>query len=148
MPRWLWTVPSTFTRYEKMGLQEMRFHQAFEGATCIDAMEHICPEDWPGVLRGFWEALKPGGVLYFTVEVADARELEDAFEQAKSRGLPVVYGEQVSDHDLASGETAGKTIYHYYPSPDRVRAWLEEARFELEAEGTGNGYEHFVVRKE
>lgn len=147
-------------RYEKMGLQEMGFREAFEGATCIDAMEHVCPEDWPGVLRGFREGLKPGGVLYFTVELAEAGALEQAFDQARAEGLPVVFGELVSDPDLAyesvrasgalggSGEPAGETVYHYYPSLDRVRAWIGEARFEIEEEGTGNGYHHFVVRKE
>ena len=33
-------------RYEKMGLQEMDFHEEFEGAICMDAMEHICPGHW------------------------------------------------------------------------------------------------------
>jgi 2-polyprenyl-3-methyl-5-hydroxy-6-metoxy-1,4-benzoquinol methylase len=49
--------------YEQVGLQEMDFQAAFEGVICIDAMEHVCPEYRPGILRGFWEALKPGGVL-------------------------------------------------------------------------------------
>jgi 2-polyprenyl-3-methyl-5-hydroxy-6-metoxy-1,4-benzoquinol methylase len=52
-------------RYEKIGLQEMDFREEFDGAICMDAMEHICPEDWPVILRGFQAALKPGGVLYF-----------------------------------------------------------------------------------
>ena len=29
------------------------YHAAFDGVICMDAMEHICPEDWPGILRGF-----------------------------------------------------------------------------------------------
>ncbi len=146
-------------RYEKIGLQEMDFREAFDGVICMDAMEHVCPEDWPGVLRGFWKALKPGGVLYFTLDLADANELEEAFEQAKSRGLPVVLGELVSDVDLAyecakasgmsamSGELADKAVYHYYPSLEQVRAWIGQAGLVIEEEGTGNGYEHFVVRK-
>jgi SAM-dependent methyltransferase len=146
-------------RYEKIGLQEMDFREAFDGVICMDAMEHVCPEDWPGVLRGFWKALKPGGVLYFTLDLADANELEEAFEQAKSRRLPVVFGELVSDVDLAyecakasgmsaiSGELADKAVYHYYPSLEQVRAWIGQARLAIEDEGTGNGYEHFVVRK-
>lgn len=147
-------------RYEKIGLQEMDFREAFDGVICIDAMEHVCPEDWPEILRGFWKALRPGGVLYFTLDLADANELEEAFEQAKSRGLPVVFGELVSDVDLAyecakasgmsviSGELADKAVYHYYPSLELVRAWIGQAGLAIEEEGTGNGYEHFVVRKE
>jgi 2-polyprenyl-3-methyl-5-hydroxy-6-metoxy-1,4-benzoquinol methylase len=49
--------------YKKMALHEMDFHEAFDGVICMDAMEHICPEDYPGILRGFQEALKLGGVL-------------------------------------------------------------------------------------
>jgi SAM-dependent methyltransferase len=146
-------------RYEKIGLQEMDFREAFDGVICMDAMEHVCLEDWPGVLRGFREALKPGGVLYFTVDLADANVLEEAFDQAKSRGLPVVLGELVSDVDLAyecvkasgtsvvSGELADKAVYHYYPSLEQVRTWIGQAGLAIEDEGAGNGYEHFVVRK-
>jgi SAM-dependent methyltransferase len=146
-------------RYEKIGLQEMDFREAFDGVICIDAMEHVCPEDWPQVLQRFWEALKPGGVLYFTVDLADANVLEEDFEQAKSRGFPVVSGEMMSDVDLAyecakssrmpvvSGELVDKAVYHYYPTLEQVRTWLAQARFAIEDEGTGNGYEHFMVRK-
>jgi cyclopropane fatty-acyl-phospholipid synthase-like methyltransferase len=52
-------------QYQKMGLQELDFHEAFDGAICMDAMEHVCPEDWPGIMKGFRETLKPDGVLYF-----------------------------------------------------------------------------------
>jgi SAM-dependent methyltransferase len=146
-------------RYEKMGLQEMDFREAFDGAICMDSMEHVCPEDWPEVLRGFWEALKSGGVLYFTVELAEANLLEEVYEEAKSRGLPVVFGELVSEVDLAyecvrasgrsavSGELAAKAVYHYYPSLEQVRTWISDAGLAIEEEGTGNGYAHFVVRK-
>ena len=61
-------------RYEKLRLQQMEFRKAFDGVICIDAMEHVCPEDWPGILRGFWEALRPDGVLYLTVVLAEADE--------------------------------------------------------------------------
>lgn len=50
-------------RYAKTGLQEMDFQAAFDGVICMDAMEHICPEDWPGIVEGFHKALKPVGVL-------------------------------------------------------------------------------------
>jgi SAM-dependent methyltransferase len=123
-------------RYEKIGLQEMDFREAFDGVICVDAMEHVCPEDWPGILRGFREALKPGGVLYFTLELAEADEVQEAYERAKALGLPVM-----------SGELADGTVYHYYPSLEQVRAWIGQAGLALEEEGTGNGYEHFVVRK-
>jgi hypothetical protein len=34
--------------YEKVGMQEMCFHEEFDGLICMDAMEHISPEDWRG----------------------------------------------------------------------------------------------------
>jgi len=143
-------------QYEKLGLQEMDFREAFDGVICMDAMEHVCPEDWPGILRGFREALKPGGVLYFTLELAEADEVGEAYERAKGRGLPVEFGEVVDEVEEAyekalglpvvSGEVAGVAVYHYYPLPEQVRTWIGQAGLAIEEEGMGNGYEHFVVR--
>ena len=146
-------------RYEKMGLQEMDFREAFDGVICIDALEHICPEDWPGIVRGFHAALKPGGVLYFTGDLRETDELEAAYQRAKAQGLPVVFGEVADRVDelyervktfgllALPRELLDLTVYHYCPSLEQVRAWLEQAGFAVEEEGTGNEYEHFVVRK-
>jgi SAM-dependent methyltransferase len=146
-------------RYEKMGLQEMDFREAFDGAICIDAMEHICPEDWPGIMVGFGKALKPGGVLYFTVEIPDTAEVQASYERARAMGLPVVFGE-LADQVEASygrvkaflspgvpGDLADVAVYHYYPSLEQVRSWLAQAGLAIEEERIGNGYEHFMVRK-
>jgi len=144
-------------RYEKLGLQEMDFREPFDGVICMDALEHVCPEDWPGILRGFREALKPGGVLYFTVVLAEAKELEEAYEQALGRGLPVVFGEVADEVEEAYERTlelpvvladeADEAAYHYCPSLEQVRAWIGQAGLVIEEEGTGNWYEHFIVRK-
>lgn len=123
-------------KLEKVGLQEISFQEMFDGAICMDAMENICPEDWPVVVRNFQRALKPNGYLYFTVEVADDAEIKSAFEQAQQVGLPVVYGEWVNDE-----------VYHYYPSLEQVREWVEEAGFTILEEGEGDGYHHFLMRK-
>lgn len=145
--------------YQKIALQDMNFHVEFDGAICMDAMEHVFPEDWQVVLGGFHNALKPNGTLYFTVELPDT-DLDTAYERAKSMGLPVVFGEladvvessyeQVKQFTApeAPSELAGAAAYHYYPSLEQVRTWLEEAGFVIEEEGTGNGYEHFVARKD
>jgi ubiquinone/menaquinone biosynthesis C-methylase UbiE len=122
---------------EKMGLQEMNFSDTFEGAVCMDALEHVCPEDWPLILRNFQRALKPHGFLYFTVELADESDLERAFKEGQELGLPVVYGEWPDNDD----------VYHYYPSMSQVREWLQQTSFELVEEGEGDGYHHFVTRK-
>lgn len=124
-------------RYKKMGLQELDFHEAFEGAICIDALEHIPPEDWLPILRNFQQALKPGGVLYFTVEIAPQEEVEMAYQEAQERGFLVLPGEWANNDD----------VYHYYPPLSQVREWLRQTGFELIEEGAGSGYHHFVSRK-
>lgn len=143
--------------YEKMALQEMNFHEQFEGVICIDAMEHICPEDWPGILQGFQKAIKPGGWLYLTVEVPDSEEVNAAYERSRAMSLPVQYGE-VADNVEASyqqvmtlrssdikPEIADVAVYHYHPAREQVRTWLEEAGLVLEDQGMGQWYEHLIV---
>jgi 2-polyprenyl-3-methyl-5-hydroxy-6-metoxy-1,4-benzoquinol methylase len=146
-------------RYAKMGLQEMDFQAKFDGVICIDALEHVCPEDWPGILARFQKALRPGGLLYITVEVAEWGEVSEAYERAKALGLPVVFGEVVDEIDAAyaqaaaldwqaiSGVQADRAVYHYYPPPEQVRAWLDQAGLAIEEEGTGDGYAHLLARK-
>ena len=146
-------------QYEKMGLQEMNFHEAFDGLICVDALEHVCPEDWPGIVRNFSVALKTGAVLYFTVEVHDPEELKDSYKRSKAMGLPVVYGEladqvQTSYDRLnayiargTSGALPELEVYHYYPPLEQVRAWLEESGLVIEEQGTGLWYQHFIARK-
>jgi len=141
--------------YLKMGLQNMNFQEAFDGVICMDAMEHICPEDWPGILAGFHKALKPGGLLYVTVDAMLADEYRESYERAKSMGLPVVYGEQVDDLEAAyniymqqdprdpnglSGERLDHTVYHFHPTMEQVHAWYAQAGFMIEEEAKGNEY--------
>ena len=145
--------------YAKMGLQELDFQAKFDGVICIDALEHVCPEDWPGILARFQKALKPGGVLYVTVEVAEWGEVRAAYERARARGLPVVFGEVVDEIDAAdtqaaelegqaiSGEQANVAVYHYYPASEQVRAWFDQAELAIEEEGSGDGYKHLLARK-
>jgi cyclopropane fatty-acyl-phospholipid synthase-like methyltransferase len=74
-------------RYQKMGLQEIDFQEAFDGAICIDAMEHVCPEDWPKILRGFREALKPGCVDEAIEVLQDMWKLVDSIPHRIYRGI-------------------------------------------------------------
>lgn len=124
-------------KLEKVGLQEMSFDGLFNGAICMDAMEHIFPEDWMRVLNNFHRALKSNGYLYFTVELQGREEIEEAFSRGKELGFPVVYGEWPDNDE----------VYHYYPSIEQVGEWIREADFELIEEGEGDGYHHFLVRK-
>jgi len=121
---------------EKVGLQEMSYREVFDGIICMDAMEHVSPEDWTPILQNFHRALKSQGYAYFTVEIANANEIADAFKSAQQMNLPVVYGEWVNDD-----------VYHYYPTIEQVREWIGQAGFNLTEEGEGDGYHHFIMRK-
>ena len=74
-------------RAKKIGLQELNFQEAFDLILCIDAMEMIFPEDWPKVLGNFHRALKQGGQLYFTVEIAAADAIEQDYQAGNQRRL-------------------------------------------------------------
>ena len=128
-------------RHEQVGLQELEFDREFDAAMCIDAMEHVPPEDWPLVLANLRRALRPGGHLYLTVEEVDRRDLDRAFKEATVAGLPAIHGEHVG------AETGG---YHYYPDREQVRRWLAAEGFEPVDEADewfdGYGYYHVLVR--
>ena len=127
-------------QFEKMGLQEMAYHELFDGAICMDAMENIPPDEWPLVLGNFHRALKPHGCFYFTVEtieMADENEIRQAFERAQQAGLPAVYG-----------EWPDQAPYHYHPTMQQVREWTQQAGFEILKDGNGEiWYYHILVRK-
>jgi cyclopropane fatty-acyl-phospholipid synthase-like methyltransferase len=150
----------------------MDFQATFDGVICIDAVEHICPEDWPGILARFQRALKPDGRLYITVDVAELGDYRVAYERAKAVELPVVFGEVVDeldevyaqamaldalDPEAFSGERLDLSVYHYHPSMIQVRVWFEQAGLAIEEEaieeeateeeGSGEGYVHLQARK-
>jgi hypothetical protein len=106
----------------------------------MDAMENICPEDWPLVLGNFHRALKPHGCLYFTTETiettANENEIKQAFKKAQEAGLPVVFGEWPEEG-----------VYHYHPTNQRVKEWSQKTGFEILKEGDGDDYYHLMVRK-
>jgi SAM-dependent methyltransferase len=103
---------------EKVGLQEMRYQEAFDGAICMDALEMVCPEEWPLVLSNLCGAIQPKAYAYFTVETAVEQDIENAFAECRRLGLPVVYGE-----------------------------WVQGAQFTLIEDTFGEEYHHFLVQK-
>ncbi len=119
-----------------VGLQELAYHDAFDGVICMDAMEIVFPEDWPLVLQHFHEALHPAGHLYFTVEVESDEELAIAYAAGLRLGLPLV-----------RGEYAHHGGYHFYPTDEQVRAWLIEAGFTLVDYGEGDDYRHYLTQR-
>lgn len=74
---------------------EVSYQEEFDGVVCIDALEHVSPEDYPLLLKGFSRALQAGGWLYFTVDNDPSSDLGAAYQRAKAPGLPVVRGELV-----------------------------------------------------
>jgi ubiquinone/menaquinone biosynthesis C-methylase UbiE len=131
---------------EKVGLQEMDYREAFDGALCIDALEMVAPEDWPLVLSNLNRALKSSGHLYFTVELAEAQDIEKAFIEGRQAGLPVVFGEWAQEggyHDV----WAQDGFYHFYPAIEQVKDWLDQAGFRLNREMVGDIYHHFLASK-
>jgi SAM-dependent methyltransferase len=127
--------------FERIGLQEVAFEGQFDGAMCIDAMEHVPPEEWPRVLAALRRALRPRGHLYLTVEEVDRRRLDAAFAEAVAGGAPVVRGEDIGD------ETGG---YHFYPDRGEVDRWLADAHLRVVDEADewldGYGYRHLLLR--
>lgn len=125
----------------QVGLQELSYDGEFDAAMTVDAMENVFPEDWPRVIANLHRALRPGGHLYLTVEETDRASIDGAFEELTSRGLPVVRGEVID------GDVAG---YHFYPTRDRVGAWLDAEGMEIVEQDTepadGWAYWHLLVR--
>ena len=123
----------------KVGLQELEFDGDFDAAMCIDAMEYICPEDWPQVLANLHRAVRGSGLIYLTVEEVDRIEIESVFAEATAARLPIVHGENTR-----------RGGYHYYPTRDRVSRWLEAEGLEIVEEASSQartyGYWHLVTR--
>ena len=129
---------------EQVGLQELVYVTGFDGVLCIDAMEHIPPDDWPLVLRNLGQALRPAGYLYMSLEVlADQQaHLDRALAEAIERGLPAVAGEAIGE------DTGG---YHFYPAQAQVTDWLAGARLSIADDVTDMsygewGYRHLLIR--
>ena len=125
----------TRSKRTKSASRNWHWEDAFDGITCVDAMEFVFPEDWPRVLSNFQRALYPHGLLYFSVELPED-DLAEVFAAAVADGLPVVAGEYVK----AGG-------YHYYPDIDQVRAWVDAAGFDILEEAVGDWYHHIIARK-
>ena len=126
---------------ELKSLQDLSYAAEFDATVTIDAMENVPPDDWPTVLANLRRAVRPGGVLYLTVEEASDQRIGHAFEALTARGLPAVRGE------IIEGDVAG---YHYYPGRDRVMGWFEAAGLDVIDEDYSAeedwGYRHFLLR--
>ena len=108
-------------------LQDFAYQHEFDGVMCVDALEMIPPEDYPGILGSFHRALRPGGLLYLTVERVPEDQVREWTEEARRSGLPAVEGEVIWEDGS----------YHHYPSMDPVRGWLAGAGFTVDEDLEG-----------
>src|SRR5262249_26120342 len=97
-----------------------------DAAITGDAMENIPPGDWPLVLANVHRAVRPGGVIYLTVEEVGQSHVDQAFARLAARGLPAVRGE------IVEGDVAG---YHYYPGRDQATGWIQHEGLAIADEG-------------
>lgn len=131
---------------EKHDLQDLPYRDQFDGVMCVDAMEFVPPEDWPGILKRFRQAMHSRGWLYLTVELLLGERVREMNAEARRSGLPVVEGEVIWD------EPDG--YYHHYPTLQQVRAWITDAGFGIEEETEGPwheegyAYRHVLARLE
>jgi SAM-dependent methyltransferase len=113
-----------------LALQDLvRLDDRFDGLTCVDALEYVPPEDWPGVAAGLAAVLGHGAPCYVTVELPD-------------RPLP-----PPADPRQVPGEDTEGGGYHYYPPRDRVRGWLEAAGFVITDEADADHYWHLLLTR-
>jgi ubiquinone/menaquinone biosynthesis C-methylase UbiE len=128
-------------RLEQVALQDLSYAREFDAVITVDAMENIPPEDWPLVLANLHRSVRPGGVMYLTVEEVEQAKIDQAFQSLSARGLPAVRGE------IVEGDVAG---YHYYPGREQAVEWLEREGLTIVDEGfrrdDGWGYRHFLLR--
>src|SRR4051812_12438033 len=124
---------------DKRGLRDLAYDGEFDAAMCVDAMEYVFPEDWPVVLANLRRAVRPGGLVYLTIEQISPAEIATVYEEAKADGLPVVHGENIR---RGGG-------YHYYPTSHRVSVWLKDAGLQVVDEGVSHGtnyaYRHLLA---
>jgi hypothetical protein len=83
----------------------------YDGLLCVEVLECVAPERWPGVAAGLAGAMRAGAPAYVTVEL-------------RSGPLPAA-----SDPRQMPGEVIEGGGYHYYPSRPQVRRWLDQAGF-------------------
>lgn len=126
---------------EQVALQDLSYVDAFDAVITVDAMENIPPEDWPLVLANLHRAVRPGGLMYMTVEEVGEAQIDESFRSLSGRGLPAVRGE------IVEGDVAG---YHYYPGREQAVEWLEREGLALVDEAfrqeDGWGYRHLLLR--
>ncbi|HEV3292868.1 MAG TPA: methyltransferase domain-containing protein [Streptosporangiaceae bacterium] len=99
----------------------------YDGLLCVDALEYVAPEDWPGVAAGLAAVLADGAPAYVTVELPDGP-------------LP-----PPDDPRQVPGEVTDGGGYHYYPPRDQVLRWLAGAGFAVTDQTDADYYWHLFL---
>src|SRR6266566_1634009 len=100
----------------------------FDGLLCVDALECVAPEHWPGVAAGLAATVRTGAPAYVTVELWTGP-------------LPAV-----TDPRQVPGEVIEDGGYHYYPSRPQVRQWLDTAGFTVAGQADDD-YWHLLLTR-
>lgn len=121
-------VPTRLLALQDLG-SAADLRSRFDALICVDALEYVGPEDWPGVVRGLAATLRPGGLAYVTVEQPEGPIT-----------APV-------DPRQVEGEDFDGIGYHYYPGRDDVLRWLSGGGFTVLEDCDGDFYWHLLLRE-
>ena len=99
----------------------------FDGLICVDALECVAPEHWPGVAAGLAATLRTGAPAYVTIE-------------SRKGPLP-----PPADPRQVPGEAIEDGSYHYYPTRPQVREWLNAAGFAVTEQADNDDYWHLLM---
>jgi SAM-dependent methyltransferase len=123
--------PQVSTRV--LALQDLgtaqELHGRFDGVLCVDALECVGPEDWPGVVQGLAAVLRHGAPAYLTVELPP----EPLPEPVDPRQVP--------------GEVIEGGFYHFYPTRRQVGDWLAAAGFVIAEQADHDEYWHLLLSR-
>ncbi len=136
----------------------------FGGLLCVDVLQYIGPEDWPVVLAGFRQVLRPGSPAYLTVPrgISAGPPLPDEVPRLPAApplpdeglspppapsqpGAPPLPDEPPRPPRLLPGEVIGQDAYRYYPAQQVVAQWLADAGFQVTDGRTDDGCWHLLL---
>jgi cyclopropane fatty-acyl-phospholipid synthase-like methyltransferase len=116
-----------------LALQDLQdaadWHGRFDGLICVDALECVAPEHWPGVAAGLAATVRTGAPAYVTVEL-------------RQGPLP-----PPDDPRQVPGEVIEDGSYHYYPTRPQVREWLNAAGFAVTQQADNDDYWHLLMTR-